>query len=74
MHTRYVAKSLRNKHETLVVRAIWRAQSANQGLIVLRCVESNMSAYFILTQTIDDLEEFRQSYIPKVFPILTSDV
>ena len=30
-----------------------------------------MSAYFILTQTIDDLEEFRQSYIPKVFPILT---
>ncbi|MBT5498813.1 MAG: DUF1330 domain-containing protein [Alphaproteobacteria bacterium] len=30
-----------------------------------------MSAYFILTQTIDDLAEFRQSYIPKVFPILT---
>jgi len=30
-----------------------------------------MSAYFILPQTIDDLEEFRQSYIPKVFPILT---
>ena len=29
-----------------------------------------MSACFILTQTIDDLEEFRQSYIPKVFPIL----
>jgi len=29
-----------------------------------------MSAYFILTQTIDGLEEFRQSYIPKVFPIL----
>lgn len=29
-----------------------------------------MSAYFILTQTIDDLDEFRQSYIPKVFPIL----
>lgn len=29
-----------------------------------------MSAYFILTQTIDDLDEFRQSYIPKVFPLL----
>lgn len=29
-----------------------------------------MSAYFIRTQTIDDLHEFRQSYIPKVIPIL----
>jgi uncharacterized protein (DUF1330 family) len=29
-----------------------------------------MSAYFILTQTINDLDEFRQSYIPKVFPLL----
>ena len=29
-----------------------------------------MSAYFILTQTIDELEKFHQSYIPKVFPIL----
>lgn len=29
-----------------------------------------MSAYFILTQTVTDLEEFRREYIPKVFPIL----
>ena len=29
-----------------------------------------MSAYFILTQTITDLEQFRRDYIPKVFPIL----
>jgi uncharacterized protein (DUF1330 family) len=29
-----------------------------------------MSAYFVLTQTIDNLDEYRQSYIPKIFPIL----
>ena len=29
-----------------------------------------MSAYFILTQTIIDLEAFRHDYIPKVMPIL----
>ncbi len=29
-----------------------------------------MSAYFILTQTVTDLERFRQDYLPKVMPIL----
>ena len=29
-----------------------------------------MSAYFILTHTITDIEKFRQEYIPKVFPFL----
>tara|TARA_Y100001934_G_scaffold170264_1_gene202139 strand:- start:5 stop:322 length:318 start_codon:yes stop_codon:yes gene_type:complete len=29
-----------------------------------------MSAYFILTQTITDLDAFRRDYIPKVMPIL----
>ncbi len=29
-----------------------------------------MSAYFILTHTVSDLDAFRQSYIPKVFPLL----
>lgn len=29
-----------------------------------------MSAYFVLTQTITDLEAFRRDYIPKVMPIL----
>lgn len=29
-----------------------------------------MSAFFILTQSVTDLETFRRDYIPKVFPIL----
>jgi uncharacterized protein (DUF1330 family) len=30
-----------------------------------------MSAYFILTQTITDPEQYRQAYIPAVLPFLT---
>ena len=30
-----------------------------------------MSAYFILTQTVTDVEKFRQDYIPKFRPFLT---
>lgn len=29
-----------------------------------------MSAYFILTQTVTDMEAFQREYIPRVFPIL----